>query len=1170
ANMREGAVIVSSKAFCPLNFRITDRNLSDIGSIMQVTELSPLRGSVSWTGKPVTYYLHSIDRSMLEKYFQKMNDPKFREDIEKETRRDRKGRPLNSKEQQENLPGSEEEDGKKTPSRRMRERPPSSNGSSARSSRSSSRASKKTPNKRKSLKKGAKTGRGSANSKKALESLDLLHTHTVLSTTSQQSEGRSLNYNDKSMEGSQAKYDKLKASALPAQTQFTEEETPPALNRLLDKFRQQYMQHLSLMKCPQYKAAVKQQIDDERALNMELKSKTSQLEKQIQNLQKDSVGQLKARLSELGITANTPAEFLAKAKEIVMRHKELEVQASNIQMTVSALEGEQQRLLGSHQQALYDQAILSGKLKEGMPGMTQELIMKEITASLAHKQQLISRLEKFDSDSKLSQENNSLQHENHKYLPQPGSKQGQHSKMSSPKSQAASKLSGNPKAGNRRKKQQVKEKGEKDKVSQEYMQNFDARLKSIIASALMGEYPDMEKQKEQAKVKTMLSPKDTNLQNKSSSQEGLLDHKNVSPAKLALKRHLSQERLDIESEHESKKEILHSGPNGIISLPVKIPLLNIGDVVVGRAGASMPVSIPLANVNKPKLLGGKHHGAGDHKNTIVRSYSPISRPSSGSSTESAEEIQGPPGSIGHSPGLHNKTHSPSQHSPGAKSAAFNIDSLVKETKAGMPSPGGMFRPHGHLPQVHNPYLMTSYPGIGVSAMPPGALQAYHQADLLSKSMPNLPPHSPSYLQFPDQKYPAKPQHSKPERKKPRRKRSRSKSPLTKAPSSGNSEPGQTLMKTLMAAKPSVLNMTSQPLAVTAISSPESSAKSSPVAISPNITARPGAYSNLPPTGTRTGRSDFDALVAFASSELDRNKKETEARGRGTPPASPHSRSGSSEGRRRSQDSHRSRSRSPLSPHGREPGDPLAQGDAYSKYDRHFKKKFFNRNRSQNLSSSMPSGGGGDNYGKFRPKGKGWDLSHSGREKSGQGQISPSVSSSSSAPSTSSTSTTTTPAPVSSTTSTTSSTNPFLEAIKSTSPSFNLGLPAVPMGNANSAGFGFTSGLGTVNAFGMPITKTGPAFGGLGELTATTNPLLAPRAQLGGLGMPPPTSLPKQQLNLEVPRPVMSVGPNPGMRAPTAPGPRVTPGNAGSSRSSQPEEATMRPAAVTTRSTAVNK
>eukprot|EP00057_Strongylocentrotus_purpuratus_P007426 XP_011661900.1 PREDICTED: histone-lysine N-methyltransferase, H3 lysine-79 specific isoform X1 [Strongylocentrotus purpuratus] len=83
ANMKEGAKIVSSKAFCPLNFRITDRNLSDIGSIMDVVELSPLRGSVSWTGKPVSYFLHTIDRTLLEKYFQTLKDPKLREEYYK-------------------------------------------------------------------------------------------------------------------------------------------------------------------------------------------------------------------------------------------------------------------------------------------------------------------------------------------------------------------------------------------------------------------------------------------------------------------------------------------------------------------------------------------------------------------------------------------------------------------------------------------------------------------------------------------------------------------------------------------------------------------------------------------------------------------------------------------------------------------------------------------------------------------------------------------------------------------------------------------------------------------------------------------------------------------------------------------------------------------------------
>ncbi|ESO86662.1 hypothetical protein LOTGIDRAFT_220459 [Lottia gigantea] len=76
SNMKEGAKIVSSKAYCPLNFRITDRNLSDIGSIMHVVELSPLCGAVSWTGKPFTYFVHTIDRTLLEKYFQRLKNPK--------------------------------------------------------------------------------------------------------------------------------------------------------------------------------------------------------------------------------------------------------------------------------------------------------------------------------------------------------------------------------------------------------------------------------------------------------------------------------------------------------------------------------------------------------------------------------------------------------------------------------------------------------------------------------------------------------------------------------------------------------------------------------------------------------------------------------------------------------------------------------------------------------------------------------------------------------------------------------------------------------------------------------------------------------------------------------------------------------------------------------------
>ena len=36
---------------------------------MHVVELSPLRGSVSWTGKPVSYYLHTIDRTLVSNHY---------------------------------------------------------------------------------------------------------------------------------------------------------------------------------------------------------------------------------------------------------------------------------------------------------------------------------------------------------------------------------------------------------------------------------------------------------------------------------------------------------------------------------------------------------------------------------------------------------------------------------------------------------------------------------------------------------------------------------------------------------------------------------------------------------------------------------------------------------------------------------------------------------------------------------------------------------------------------------------------------------------------------------------------------------------------------------------------------------------------------------------------
>ena len=43
---------------------------------MRVEEIQPkYKKSVSWTGKPVSYYLHKIDRGKLEEYFSNSKTP---------------------------------------------------------------------------------------------------------------------------------------------------------------------------------------------------------------------------------------------------------------------------------------------------------------------------------------------------------------------------------------------------------------------------------------------------------------------------------------------------------------------------------------------------------------------------------------------------------------------------------------------------------------------------------------------------------------------------------------------------------------------------------------------------------------------------------------------------------------------------------------------------------------------------------------------------------------------------------------------------------------------------------------------------------------------------------------------------------------------------------------
>lgn len=72
-DLKDGTQILSSKPFCSPKSRLTERYLTDIGSIMHVVEVQPIqkKDSVSWTPKPLPYYLHVLDGSKVEKYYER-------------------------------------------------------------------------------------------------------------------------------------------------------------------------------------------------------------------------------------------------------------------------------------------------------------------------------------------------------------------------------------------------------------------------------------------------------------------------------------------------------------------------------------------------------------------------------------------------------------------------------------------------------------------------------------------------------------------------------------------------------------------------------------------------------------------------------------------------------------------------------------------------------------------------------------------------------------------------------------------------------------------------------------------------------------------------------------------------------------------------------------------
>uniref|UniRef100_A0A3Q3VIK6 Histone-lysine N-methyltransferase, H3 lysine-79 specific n=1 Tax=Mola mola TaxID=94237 RepID=A0A3Q3VIK6_MOLML len=589
ANMKEGGKIVSSKPFAPLNFRINSRNLSDIGTIMRVVELSPLRGSVSWTGKPVSYYLHTIDRTILENYFASLKNPKLREEQEAARRRQQKDTkdsksnsttPTKPKEQQDSC-GEEER-----PSLVTVVKP----SAKPRRARLLSKGRKLNNRKRGRPKKAAPVAE--KKNKKNQSALDLLHAKTLSAAPPQDA-----------YRPPQSPFYQLppKVQHYPS-SQLLLSPTPPGLQQLLDNIKVQYLQFMAHMKTPQYRSNLQQLLEQEKQKHRDLSGQAEQLQSVCQSHKDKIKGLFQTKLDELGVKALTVEDLLQAQKEISAHNRQLKEQTKQLERDMALLRDHSLLLLKSRCEELkldWGSLCLESLLKE------KQALRRQISEKQRHCLELqisIVELEKSQRQQELLQLKS--------YSPCDGSPYRK-SLESRSTTDMDSKLGLSSAAA-------------LNGVSPELSMNgtsspcFDrANTKGELLSRYLPISPDHD----------IVSATPDTRQRQQNSSYTLPDYTRFSPAKIALRRHLNQDPTastnlrglgelgginsplgtkqnctsptasDAQNPPKSFERVNERSPsvqgdNSITSLPISIPLSTVHP-------SKLPVSIPLASVVLP-------------------------------------------------------------------------------------------------------------------------------------------------------------------------------------------------------------------------------------------------------------------------------------------------------------------------------------------------------------------------------------------------------------------------------------------------------------------------------------------------------------------------------------------------------------------------------------------
>ncbi|KAK3731060.1 hypothetical protein QZH41_019219 [Actinostola sp. cb2023] len=395
SHMKEGSKIISSKAFCPLNFRTTTRNLSDIGTILRVSELKPLGGAVSWTGKSVSYYVHVIDRTLVSTCLTTTwQVADVLENFFADLKRRKEGRDLSDQSSfSESLTSisnlGELDDVMLGVSTRQQWQHLITQIEASTESKKNRNAGRKAEklkitkehqNDKENLVAGTKKSK-KAHQPNAAQKVRRKYQQQNISKQRLKKErpknGRVYKRAPKGLmtkiKEKSKKNAKLAAAALENATRmalenlqpkgpsvggmrlssatpppvpyhrnnnmyYDELQTLPGLDQMLDVFRYQFIQFYQYMQTPQYMDSLNCQITREKERKKELASKIEQVECQISTIQKDALSALNKRMDEIGLSVTTPRDLLIKAGELLSQHKRLKEKVKRLEKEVRSLD----------------------------------------------------------------------------------------------------------------------------------------------------------------------------------------------------------------------------------------------------------------------------------------------------------------------------------------------------------------------------------------------------------------------------------------------------------------------------------------------------------------------------------------------------------------------------------------------------------------------------------------------------------------------------------------------------------------------------------------------------------------------------------------------------------------------------------------------------------------